>query len=74
MINDQLRCLIITNFVPQHDSSSKINSSLRVLDYSNFTNVDHPDFDDFKAQFVSQLERKYYKVHTNFILELLSNM
>mgnify|MGYP001478486078 CR=1 FL=1 len=38
MRNNKLRHLIITDFVPQHEYSANINSSLGILDYSNFTN------------------------------------
>ena len=55
MRNKKLRHLIITDFVPQHEYSANINSSLGILDYSNFTTIYHPDFDDFKAQFVSSV-------------------
>ena len=58
MINDQLRYLIITNFVPQNEYSANINSTFGILEYSNFTNLDHTDFDDFKAQFVFSVRKK----------------
>ena len=54
MIHNQLRHFIITDFVPQNEYSTKINSSLGVqgfFDYSNFMNFMHTDLDDFKAQF-----------------------
>ena len=57
MINDKLTYLMITNFVPQHEYSANGNSSLELLDYSNFTNTYHTDFDDFKAQFVFSVRK-----------------
>ena len=58
MTNDKLRHLIIFNFVPQHEYSANNNSSLGILDYLNFTNNYHTDFDDFKAQFVFSVRKK----------------
>ena len=54
MIHDHLRHLVITDFVPKNEFSTKINSSLGVEGFfdSNFTNATHTDFDDFKVQFV----------------------
>ena len=55
MIHDQLKHLVITDFIPQNEFPTKTNSSLGVegfFDCSNFANVIHTDFDDFKAQFV----------------------
>ena len=55
MIHNQLRYLVISNFVPQNEYSTKIDSSLVIeefFDYYNLTNVINTDIDDFKAQFV----------------------
>ena len=55
MIYNQLRYLVNSNFVPQNEYSTKIDSSLVVeefFDYYNLTNVINTEIDDFKAQFV----------------------
>ena len=55
MIHNQLRYLVKSNFVPQNEYFTKIDSSLVVeefFDYYNLTDVINTDIDDFKAQFV----------------------
>ena len=55
MIHNQLRYLVNSNFVPQNEYFTKIDSSLVVeefFDYYNLTNVINTEIDDFKAQFV----------------------
>ena len=55
MIYNQLRYLVNSNFVPQNEYFTKIDSSLVVeefFDYYNLTDVINTDIDDFKAQFV----------------------
>ena len=55
MIHNQLRYLVISNFVTQNEYFTKIDSSLVIeefFDYYNLTNVINTDIDDFKAQFV----------------------
>ena len=55
MIHNQLRYLVKSNFVPQNEYFTKIDSSLVVeefFDYYNLTDAINTDIDDFKAQFV----------------------
>ena len=55
MIHNQLRYLVNSNFVPQNEYFTKIDSSLVVeefFDYYNLTDAINTDIDDFKAQFV----------------------